>query len=279
MTRIPCARLDRTAIVIPLYRPQMPRDEVYALMRSLPLLAGRPVYFIAPRSLDLRWYQERWPQVGVRRFDDEFFASVKGYNLLMLSPDFYRSFDRHEFMLVLQTDAILLSDELEHWAGQPYDYVGAPWPQGIELNVELDRFVGGHIQRVRAKVGNGGFSLRRIRKCVALLEEFPQAAELFRHTGSSEDLFFAVLGTLSVDFVLPGEMAAALFALELAPERYHAIQGRLPMGVHAWRKHNPAFWQEQLGDAPPLQAAPGPAVNAQFLAAAPLLAEAMPVAA
>ena len=59
MTRIPCARLDRTAVVIPLYRPQLPRDEVYALMRSLPLLAGRPVYFIAPRSLDLRWYQER----------------------------------------------------------------------------------------------------------------------------------------------------------------------------------------------------------------------------
>ena len=251
MNRTPSPRLDRTAVVIPLYRPELPRDELYALLRSLPLLAGRPVYFIAPQGLDLRWYQERWPEVGLRRFDDAYFASVRGYNLLMLSPAFYRAFDRHEFMLVLQTDAILLSDELDHWAGQPYDYVGAPWPQPIEVNVELDRFVGGHPQLVRAKVGNGGFSLRRIRKCLALLEEFPQALDLFRRSGSSEDIFFAVMGTLSLDFVLPGEMTAALFATELQPERYHAILGRLPMGVHAWRKHNPAFWQSQLGDAPP----------------------------
>lgn len=252
----PCRpRLNHTAVVIPVYRPTLPRDELYALLRSLPLLEGRPVYFIAPHGLDLAWYRERWPQVGVRSFDDAYFASIRGYNLLLLSPDFYRSFDRHEFMLVLQTDAILLSDELDHWAGQPYDYVGAPWPQGIEVNVELDRFAGGYNQRVRAKVGNGGFSLRRIRKCIALLEEFPQALDLFRRTGSSEDIFFAVMGTLSADFVLPGEMAAALFALELTPERYYAVQGRLPMGVHAWRKHNPGFWQAQLGDAPPPAAA------------------------
>lgn len=266
-------RLSHTAVVIPLYRPELPRDELYALLRSLPLLAGRPVYFVAPHGLDLRWYRERWPEVGVRTFDDAHFASIRGYNLLLLSPDFYRAFDRHEFMLVLQTDAILLSDELDHWAGQPYDYVGAPWPQGIEISVEVDRFVGGHAQRVRAKVGNGGFSLRRIRKCLALLEEFPQALDLFRRSGSSEDIFFAVMGSLSLDFVLPGEITAALFATELQPERYLAITGRLPMGVHAWRKHNPAFWQAQLGDAPalPAPAAPAGPVEPALGAAEPLL--------
>jgi len=241
-------RLQHTAVVIPLYRPELPRDELYALLRSLPLLAGRPVFFIAPQSLDLSWYRSRWPEVGVKTFDDAYFASIRGYNLLLLSPDFYRAFDRHEFMLVLQTDAILLSDELDHWAGQPYDYVGAPWPQGLEITVEVDRFAGANAQRVRAKVGNGGFSLRRIRKCIGLLEEFPQALELFRRTGSSEDIFFAVMGLLSVDFVLPGEMAAALFATELQPARYHAIQGRLPMGVHAWRKHDQAFWCSHCPD-------------------------------
>lgn len=247
----PIPRLNHTAVVIPIYRPELPRDELYALLRSLPLLAGRPVTFIAPQGLDLSWYRRRWPEVGVKTFDDAYFASIRGYNLLLLSADFYREFARHEFMLVLQTDALLLSDELDHWAGQPYDYVGAPWPQGIEISVEVDRFVGGNAQRVRAKVGNGGFSLRRIRKCMALLEEFPQALELFRRSGSSEDIFFAVMGLLSADFVLPGEMAAAQFALELQPERYHAIQGRLPMGVHAWRKHNPEFWRARLEDVPP----------------------------
>jgi len=239
-------RLSHTAIVVPLYREQLPQDEAYALGRSLPLVAQRPVYFLAPTGLDLSWYCAQWPTATVRRYPDEYFASIRGYNLLLLSPEFYRGFDQHEFLLVLQTDAILLSDELDHWAGQPYDYIGAPWPQGVEIDVKTDRFTGDLHQRVRAKVGNGGFSLRRVRKCIALLQEFPQALDVFRQTGSSEDLFFAIMGMLSIDFVLPGEMTAALFSLELMPARYHAIQRRLPMGVHAWRKHDPGFWDTHL---------------------------------
>jgi hypothetical protein len=239
-------RLNRTAVVVPLYRERLPLDEAYSLARSLPLVMHRPIYFIAPASLELSWYSTQWPTALVRRYPDEYFASIRGYNLLMLSPEFYQSFAQHEFLLVLQTDAILLSDELDHWAGLPYDYVGAPWPQGVEIDVKTDQFTGDLHQRVRAKVGNGGFSLRRIRKCIALLQEFPQALEVFRRTGSSEDLFFAIMGMLSVNFILPGEMTAALFSLELTPARYHAIQGRLPMGVHAWKKHDPEFWLGQL---------------------------------
>jgi hypothetical protein len=240
---------DHTAVVVPVYRASLPADEAYAMDRSLPLLAGRSVHFIAPRSLDVSWYRTRYPQVDVLRFDDACFASIKGYNLLMLSPDFYRQFDRHEFMLVLQTDAVLLRDELDHWAGQPYDYVGAPWPQPIEVLVNLDRHEGVHARKVSARVGNGGLSLRRIRACMALLDEFPQALDMFRRSGSSEDIFFAVMGQLSTRFVLPGEMVAAQFAWELSPERYHAMLGQLPMGVHAWRKHSPDFWRAQWPDA------------------------------
>jgi hypothetical protein len=239
-------RLNHTAVVVPIYRDRLPQDETYALDRSFPLVAHRPVYFLAPASLDLDWYLARWPTAIVRRYPDEYFTSVRGYSLLMLSPEFYRAFDHHDFLLVLQTDAILLSDELDHWAGQPYDYVGAPWPQGVEIDVKTDRFAGENHQPVRAKVGNGGLSLRRIRKCIALMQEFPQALDVFKRTGSSEDLFFAIMGMLSVDFVLPGEMTAALFSLELSPARYYAIQGRLPMGTHAWRKHDPDFWLRHL---------------------------------
>jgi hypothetical protein len=242
-------RLARTVTVVPIYRPELPPDEVWALDRSLPLLAGRRVVFIGPQSLDARWYHGRYPQVELMRFDDHHFASIQGYNLLLLDPAFYRAFTGHEFMLVLQTDAVLLSDQLDHWAGQPYDYVGAPWPQGIEISVQLDRHQGGHHRKVYAKVGNGGFSLRRIAACLDLLAEFPDGLTLFRRSGSSEDLFFSVLGSLSTRFVLPGEMVAAQFAWELLPESYHAMLGRLPMGVHAWRKHSPAFWRAQWPDA------------------------------
>ena len=54
-----------------------------------------------------------------------------------------------------------------------------------EVKVDLDPFCGPHAKTVRALVGNGGLSLRRIRKCQALLREFPQALEMFRRTGTS----------------------------------------------------------------------------------------------
>jgi Protein of unknown function (DUF5672) len=255
-------RLARTVTVVPIYRAELPADEAWAMERSLPLLAGRRVVFIGPQSLDARWYRSRYPQVELMRFDDSHFASVKGYNLLLLDPAFYQAFAAHAFMLVLQTDAVLLSDQLDHWAGQPYDYVGAPWPQGIEISVQLDRHQGGHHRKVFAKVGNGGFSLRRIQACLNLLAEFPDGLALFRRSGSSEDIFFSVLGSLSTRFVLPGEMVAAQFAWELLPESYHAMLGQLPMGVHAWRKHSPDFWRAQWPEAAHLFEAAGPAAAA-----------------
>jgi hypothetical protein len=129
----------------------------------------------------------------------------------------------------------------------------------VTVKVDLDPFCGAHAKTVRALVGNGGLSLRRIRKCQALLREFPQALEMFRRTGSSEDLYFAIMGLLSADFVLPNEREAARFSWELQPEHYHAIDCRPPMGGHAWWKYSPNFWARFFRMPPPLQATTVPA--------------------
>jgi hypothetical protein len=244
-----------TVVLIPIYQPTLSVLEQFSLDHSLPLLAGRDVRFIGPRGLDLRVYQSRYPGIAFEGFDPACFASIQGYNLLLLSQDFYARYAAWEFMLILQTDAILLRDDLDHWVNQPYDYVGAPWPQGVQVQVNLDRFVGAQAKTVRALVGNGGLSLRRIAKCRALLDEFPQALDTFRRTGSSEDLYFAVLGLLSADFVLPNERVAARFAWELQPEHYHAIDPQPPMGGHAWWKYNPGFWAGFFRMRPPIEAA------------------------
>lgn len=248
-----------TIVLIPIYQPLLSVLEQFSLDHSLPLLAGRDVRFIGPRGLDYGYYQLRYPGIPFEAFDPAYFASIAGYNLLMLSPAFYERYAAHEFMLVLQTDAILLRDDLDHWMGRPYDYIGAPWPQGVTVKVDLDPFCGAHAKTVRALVGNGGLSLRRIRKCQALLREFPQALEMFRRTGSSEDLYFAIMGLLSADFVLPNEREAARFSWELQPEHYHAIDCRPPMGGHAWWKYSPNFWARFFRMPPPLQATTTPA--------------------
>ncbi|MFP5392253.1 MAG: DUF5672 family protein [Gammaproteobacteria bacterium] len=239
------------AIAVPIYLATLPEFDRFSLDYSLAKLVGRHVRFIAPHGLDLSYYQERYPGIGFELFEPEYFASIPGYNRLLLGRSLHERFASYEFMLILQTDAIILRDELDWWCAQPFDYVGAPWPEQYELFVELDRFVGGNGKHMKVSVGNGGLSLRRIAKCVALFDEFPDAVSVFNETGSSEDLFYSVMGALSNDFVIPNEITASRFSMELRPSYYHTVNGgHLPMGAHAWWKYEPEFWRRFIPDMP-----------------------------
>lgn len=235
-------------VVVPVYAPHPSALERFSLETSCSRLdPGRRVVLAGPEGLDLGAYRELVPRFDWMPLPAACFASVQAYSRLLLSPGFYKRFDEHAFMLILQTDALLLRDDLDRWTALPFDYIGAPWPTPVELFVNLDRHAGDAGVRARASCGNGGLSLRRIAACQALLAEFPQAHDYFLRSGSSEDLYFAILGSLSTRFVLPNEMTAARFALEIEPRRYHAIHGEPPMGGHAWWKYDPAYWIEQLG--------------------------------
>ncbi len=238
-------------VLVPIYKVTLEPFEQYSLDVSIATLAAQRILFIGPQGLDLAWYMARYPGVGFVPFDPVHFQSIPGYNRLLLSAAFYQRFAEHEHMLILQTDAIVLRDELAWWCAQAFDYVGAPWPDGVELFVNLGRFEGDRGRRVRAMVGNGGLSLRRIAKHIALLQEFPEAVDYFQRSGSSEDLFFSLMGTLSADFVIPNEITASRFAMELKPAMYFAANGgRAPMGGHAWWKYDLAFWRQLLAVGP-----------------------------
>lgn len=243
------ACMHSVAVLVPIYQPELTRAEHFSLRHSLDRLQpGRKVCFIGPEGLDMRAYEADFPGIPLVAFDKRYFQSIKGYNRLLLNPAFYAHFAADEFMLILQTDAVLLRDDLDDWVRKPYDYVGAPWPDGVEIVVNLDRYAGEHAKKVKVHVGNGGLSLRRNRACIALLNEFPQALAYFTQSGSSEDLFFSIFGSLSRQCLIPNESVASQFSLELQPERYFAInQQQAPMGGHAWAKYNPSFWLGLLG--------------------------------
>jgi Protein of unknown function (DUF5672) len=236
-----------TIVLIPIYKPQPDPFETLSLDVSLAALHNRPCHFIGPEGLDRAFYAERYPQADFIARDPQHFASIPGYNRLLLAPAFYDDFATHEHMLILQPDAVVLRDDLDHWAATPFDYVGAPWPDAVELLINLDQFDGPNGRRVRATVGNGGLSLRRIAACRRLLLEFPQALDYFNRSGSSEDLYFSLLGQVSAAFVLPNEITASTFAMEMKPSYYFEINGRRePMGGHAWWKYEPHFWASRL---------------------------------
>ena len=243
--------MQPVVVIVPIYQPALSALEAYSLDRSMATLQGRDIVFIGPEALDTTWYQARYGAIRYRAYPPEFFASIPGYNRLLLRQSFYREFSDYEFMLICQTDAIALRDELDTWCAQPFDYIGAPWPDGYSLMVNAGRFEGPHGKLVRVTVGNGGFSLRRNRKAIALLDEFAVVLNVFLQTGSSEDLFFSVMGSLSNDFLVPNEITASRFSMELRPSLYHTVNGgHLPMGTHAWWKSEPEFWRPRLPGAP-----------------------------
>jgi hypothetical protein len=240
-------------VAIPIYQAGMSELEEFSVDQSLIALQGRSIVFIAPEGLDVSYYTSRYPLVPIEYFEASCFSSIPNYNRLLMGRGLYERFSAYEFLLILQTDAVIFHDSLTHWINQPFDYIGAPWPEGVEIFVNLDQFEGEYGRRIKALVGNGGLSLRRIKKCLALIDEFPNAINVFTHSGSSEDLFFSMMGNLSADFVLPNEITASRFAMELRPSYYYGVNGHtLPMGAHAWWKYEPEFWRPFFKQPPPL---------------------------
>jgi hypothetical protein len=236
------------AILVPIYQATLSSEDTLGLRRSLEALKNRRITFIHPKNLDLTLYRSLSQHAVFEEYDEIWFSGITNYNRLLLSPAFYKRYQAFEFILILQTDAVVLRDDLQQWLDAAFDYVGAPWPNGHELFVNLDRYAGVNGKVVKAHVGNGGLSLRRVRACLELMAEFPQALDYFQKSGSSEDLFFAFMGQVSQRFILPSETRAALFSLELQAGKYFAMGGNVaPFGGHAWFKYEPQFWAPLLG--------------------------------
>jgi hypothetical protein len=193
------------------------------------------------------FYAQLAPSAEYVIYDDYYFQSINNYSELLLNESFYKNFNNYEFILLSQTDAILFRDELDYWCGQGYDYIGAPWPSSNSFIVNTDRYKG-QDKRVVCSVGNGGLSLRRVKKCIDLLNEFPEASGNLAKYGINEDLFFSMYGLLSDNFTIPDKIIASKFSMEIYPEYfYHLNSGHSPMGCHAWWKYNPEFFLALLG--------------------------------
>jgi hypothetical protein len=177
---------------------------------------------------------------------------VKGYNNLLLSRCFYQAFDEYEYMLIVQTDALVLSNALEEWCAKQYSYVGAPWFDGYTTPTRPLRL---------SNVGNGGFSLRRIPDFLkvlsrprvfknVLMENWPGSllSTVYRYIKDyhslvygdvhlnvevNEDLFWGLFVPRQCSFFhVPTPLEAMSFAFEAHPDHlYELNQKRLPFGV------------------------------------------------
>ncbi|WP_295607631.1 DUF5672 family protein, partial [uncultured Lamprocystis sp.] len=147
---------SRAAVIVPLYKESMTDAEAFSFHNTLTVLARHDVYVISPQRLTdhLDAFLASWPgKVQVASFADWFFADTHSYSALLSSAAFYRRFACYEYLLIVQTDALVLDDSLDNWCSRHYSYVGAPWFKGFDELEQPLSFLG---------VGNGGFSLRKV---------------------------------------------------------------------------------------------------------------------
>lgn len=247
-------------VVVPVYTTALNEYEKISLDRLYSVLGRYPIVVVKPRSLDISELQSRYPKLSEESFDDGYFRSVGDYNRLMLSAGFYERFSDCRYILICQLDAYVFRDELAGWCEAGYDYIGAPWlvrPVYRFPLLRLTSFIKKQYcsllnkpngQVTNFKVGNGGFSLRRVESHLKAVRALGPVIERYlsvRHHVFNEDVFFAVeVNRQGMGFAYPDYMEALRFGFDKYPALCYKLNGnRLPFGCHSWYKRKmKSFW-------------------------------------
>lgn len=235
-----------SCVCIPVYKKRLSYAEELNLNESIRHINNFQVFFIGPSDLDYGYYRQFSPSCNILTFDVSYFDSPRSYSKLLLSEVFYAELSQYEFLLILQTDALIFKPELEYWIEQNYDYIGAPWASGIDFpfNFLTPSFPKNY--SLRPIVGNGGFSLRRVLTCRRILSTYPDAAKLWSSVGNPEDVFFGMACQIMAGVRLPNLVTAASFSIETNPSVFlPLLGGKSPFGCHAFESYESTYWRSQ----------------------------------
>lgn len=233
-------------VVIPIYKTQLSSYEKISLKQGLRILKNYCVKFIAPTTLDTSWYEKY--DIDIKRFPDHFFAGISGYNKLMLSKLFYESFLQYDYLLVYQLDGFVFEDNLEYFISLNYDYIGAPWLNGLYVfkynfrgKYKLKKIFPWFNKVDKVFVGNGGVSLRRIDAFLYMLDHCKEIITW----NSNEDVFFSLLGIRYPELFRVASLEDALkFSFETTvKDCFKKNDCQIPMFCHAWEKWDIDFWR------------------------------------
>lgn len=220
----------KVAVVIPYYHNDLDITERVSYEQCIKVLRDFPIVFVIPQGLKivLDQFPEKWEIVEM---PPEWLVSVEAYNQMMLSREFYKSFQQYEYILIHQLDAYVFSNRLLEFCEYEYDYIGAPW---IEGKFELELADKGILY-----VGNGGFSLRKVDSCLRQLNKvIPERVKY------NEDLFWASRGG---KFKVAPKEVAWQFSFERPVKVLYGLNGeQLPFGCHAWMKYDLDFFRPYI---------------------------------
>lgn len=220
--------MKKVAIVIPIYRTKLTNNEEISLSQAINILKNYDKYFILPSSL-------QWSCKNIENiiFDDKWFESNQTYSRLLMNEEFYKQFNQYEYILIYQLDAFVFEDNLKHFCDLGYDYIGAPWLSGLI-------YYWGYKYNT-LYVGNGGFSLRNVCKCIELIKS---RGHLFPGY-INEDIFFS-MGKSNIFNVAPIEIALKFSFEREVRKSFEYNERKLPFGCHAWERYDLKFWKPYI---------------------------------
>ncbi|MEI8122313.1 MAG: DUF5672 family protein, partial [bacterium] len=242
----------KSVVLIPCYTPTLTQDDLVSLQQCRRVLSKHVCKVFLPEGMAL---PDAFDGLEAEYFPAHYFKSVENYNRLMLSLDFYERFRAYDYMLIHQLDAYVFRDELDDWCVRGFDYIGAPWGDApLAQKKEFRKDFPWHSRNLKVarllhaqdfRVGNGGFSLRRIQTFCRVLRRHASIAAQWTE---NEDLFWSLAAPVyDWRFRIPRETLARHFALEMEPRKYSdQMEGRLPFGCHAWDKYDPDFWAAHI---------------------------------
>ena len=262
------------AVVVPMSsRVELTPEEEISIRHLLHFLGKYDKYLVVPKTL-----QVKFPGFGTKRFDDKFFGSAAAHSKLLLSPIFYKAFIDYQFILIYHLDALVFSDQLEQWCEMDFDFIGAPW-------IKYDGAPYAGMIGFEGKVGNGGFSLRKIKSFLKVMysptfyieprlswQKFCDSKfrivrylnylrkilkqrklrntarwEMSRYPFNEEHFWANRAAHYYPDFNIASLDTALQFGFECNPRLcFKKNNFTLPFGCHAWQKYDRSFWDPYL---------------------------------
>lgn len=255
---------NKVKILIPIYKSYFGELEEKSFLQCLKVLGKYEIVLVQPEGLDSSFIIEKLYNINVESFPKHYFKNIKGYNELLLSPLFYERFLDSEYILIYQLDAFVFKDELIQWCQKGYDYIGAPWIASLKKSIwaKSFNFVARKFrskkkndrEQIFFKVGNGGFSLRKVashyliaKKNECFIIDFLKndKKELY----AIEDVFWSLKAIeFDKNFRIPEYKEALYFAIDRKPKiAFSLINNQFPFGCHGFNKPKVIkFWSKIL---------------------------------
>ena len=146
------------AVIIMSYRSPLTEFEQISFERCINVFSKRDIFLVSPWDIPKDEYikmNNNKANITFFNFDPKWFKSTVTYSKMLMQKWFYKLFLDYKYILIYQLDCYAFQDNLDYFMGLDYDYYGAPW---VWCNVFR-------------RVGNGGFSLRKVSAMLENLEE------------------------------------------------------------------------------------------------------------